>query len=56
MEKSLNQERVVLVTGVSSGIGQATACMLAGRGFRVFGTLRRPIESDTIVEAVELLN
>lgn len=33
--------RVVLVTGASSGIGEACARHLAGRGFRVFGTSRR---------------
>lgn len=32
----------VLVTGASSGIGAATAALLASRGFRVWGTSRRP--------------
>jgi NAD(P)-dependent dehydrogenase (short-subunit alcohol dehydrogenase family) len=32
----------VLVTGASSGIGAATARLLRQRGFRVFGTSRRP--------------
>jgi len=31
-------ERVVLITGASSGIGLDTACLLSRRGFRVFGT------------------
>jgi len=34
------QSRVAVVTGVSSGIGRATAAELARRGFRVFGTVR----------------
>jgi NAD(P)-dependent dehydrogenase (short-subunit alcohol dehydrogenase family) len=34
-------QRVVLVTGASSGIGLACATHLAGRGFRVYGTSRR---------------
>ena len=32
--------RVAIVTGVSSGIGNATARALVGRGYRVFGTAR----------------
>jgi len=34
--------QTVLVTGASSGIGQATAGLLAERGFTVFGTARKP--------------
>ncbi len=34
--------QTVLVTGASSGIGQATARLLAERGFNVFGTARKP--------------
>jgi NAD(P)-dependent dehydrogenase (short-subunit alcohol dehydrogenase family) len=33
---------VVLITGASSGVGQATAELLAQRGFKVFGTSRNP--------------
>ena len=32
--------KVALVTGVSSGIGSSTAAILAGAGFRTFGTVR----------------
>jgi NADP-dependent 3-hydroxy acid dehydrogenase YdfG len=34
--------RVVLITGASSGIGQACARHLARQGYQVFGTSRRP--------------
>ncbi len=36
------QDKVALVTGASSGIGLATSILLAQRGFRVFGTSRKP--------------
>jgi len=32
----------VVVTGVSSGIGKAVAQTMAGHGFRVFGSVRKP--------------
>src|SRR5215212_5596346 len=39
---------VAIVTGVSSGIGRATAELLAQRGFRVFGTVRRTSASMAV--------
>ncbi len=35
------RQRVVLITGASSGIGQACASYLGQRGYRVYGTSRR---------------
>lgn len=46
--------KVALVTGVSSGIGHATATALARAGFRVFGTSRKPPE-QTQISGVEML-
>jgi NAD(P)-dependent dehydrogenase (short-subunit alcohol dehydrogenase family) len=56
--------RVALITGASSGVGQATAELLAAHGFTVFGTSRSPnqntraytllpldVRSDASVEA-----
>jgi NAD(P)-dependent dehydrogenase (short-subunit alcohol dehydrogenase family) len=38
----MTSSRVALVTGASSGFGQATAALLAKQGFQVFGTSRAP--------------
>jgi NAD(P)-dependent dehydrogenase (short-subunit alcohol dehydrogenase family) len=44
---------VALVTGASSGVGRATASLLAARGYRVFGTSRNP--SGEATSGVEML-
>jgi NAD(P)-dependent dehydrogenase (short-subunit alcohol dehydrogenase family) len=49
----VSDARVVLVTGASSGAGQATARLLAERGYRVFGTSRNPGAGAT--SAAEML-
>ncbi len=49
-----DQGRVALVTGVSSGIGRATARALAERGYRVFGTTRSSSPLPANVEPVHL--
>jgi NAD(P)-dependent dehydrogenase (short-subunit alcohol dehydrogenase family) len=48
-------EKVALVTGASSGIGRATAALLAGQGFRVFGTMRNPNGKNGRLRNVEVL-
>ena len=61
----MDPKKVVLVTGASSGFGKETGRLLHSRGFRVFGTSRRPrsdgaegfeilpldVDSDTSVSA-----
>ena len=48
------QSRVVLITGASSGIGRATAELLAGRDYRVFGGVRAPATTSPLA-GVELI-
>jgi NAD(P)-dependent dehydrogenase (short-subunit alcohol dehydrogenase family) len=40
--------RSVVVTGASTGIGWATAKLLLARGFRVFGSVRKPADADRL--------
>ncbi len=51
----MGEKNIALVTGVSSGIGRATATLLSGRGFRVFGTMRKPSGTNGPLEGVELV-
>ena len=39
-----NTKPVVLITGVTSGIGRATAGYLASKGMNVFGTVIEPVD------------
>src|ERR1700739_1819265 len=52
----MSQSPVVLVTGVSSGIGRAAAAKFAQRGCRVFGTVRSAAKAQPLpgVDLVEM--
>jgi NAD(P)-dependent dehydrogenase (short-subunit alcohol dehydrogenase family) len=38
----------VVVTGVSTGIGWGTTMVLVSKGFRVFGSVRKPVDADRL--------
>lgn len=44
----MNNNRIVLITGVSSGIGQAIALHLTQIGYTVFGTSRKTGDKETL--------
>ena len=44
MKKSKN----IVVTGVSTGIGYTTAQALVKRGYKVFGSVRKPVDADRL--------
>ena len=50
----MSNQRVVLITGASSGVGQSTARLLSQRNYKVFGTSRNPAGAE-IIPNVEML-
>lgn len=44
--------KAVVVTGVSTGIGLATAKVLAAKGFRVFGSVRKAADAERVAAEV----
>lgn len=51
----MDRQKVALITGVSSGIGRATATALVNVGYRVFGTMRDPARLGQELGTVELI-
>jgi len=49
------EKKVALVTGVSSGIGLATAKVLLNAGFRTFGTVRDTSKAGQLASGLELI-
>jgi NAD(P)-dependent dehydrogenase (short-subunit alcohol dehydrogenase family) len=54
-EDNMGENRVALVTGASSGIGRTTAKLLSQKGFRVFGTRRRPSDNNDGPAGVDMV-
>lgn len=48
LEAGVSVKRSVVITGASTGIGWATAKVLLGKGFRVFGTVRKQSDADRL--------
>jgi NAD(P)-dependent dehydrogenase (short-subunit alcohol dehydrogenase family) len=49
-----DEQKVVLITGASSGLGRACAAHLVAKGYTVFGTSRQPAEMPAGVQPLAL--
>ncbi len=47
----MNQQKTILITGCSSGIGRTAAFLLKERGYRVFATARKPTDVEQLEQA-----
>lgn len=47
-------KKVILITGISSGFGKETASLLAKKGHKVYGTIRKQAETDPLVHALHM--
>ena len=46
--------KVILITGISSGFGKQTAARLAKNGHIVYGTVRKEAETDSLVNVLQM--
>jgi len=46
--------KIILITGISSGFGKQTAKLLAEKGHTVYGTVRKLTEPDNLVHQLEM--
>src|SRR3989442_412929 len=53
--QKMAKQKVALVTGVSSGIGLATAKKLVDRGFHTFGTIRETSQFGNLAAGLEIV-
>ena len=49
-EMPAKEEKHVVITGVSSGIGFALATLLAKSGYKVYGSIRKQQDADNLVK------
>jgi NAD(P)-dependent dehydrogenase (short-subunit alcohol dehydrogenase family) len=47
-------KKIILITGISSGFGKQTARLLAEKGHKVYGTIRKKAVSDTPVHYLKM--
>jgi NADP-dependent 3-hydroxy acid dehydrogenase YdfG len=56
--QNISMKKVILITGISSGFGKQTARLLAGKGHKVYGTVRKEagMENGVTYLKMDLMN
>ena len=47
-------KKVILITGISTGFGKKTAELLATHGHTVYGTVRKDIEANSLLNIIKM--